>query len=101
MSATLNMTKTTTRNAGILSTSTNESICGPKRHESTVDHGYPKSLAHIQQISSVTRHRPTPNPSVGVAHPSIWATVDSNLSHSLNFCAPQVPVWDHFGAKLA
>ena len=49
---------------GIPSTPTNESICGPKRHESVVDHEYeyPKSLAHSQQTSSVTRHRPHTQP---------------------------------------
>ena len=46
----------------IPSTPTNESICGPKRHESAVDHEYPKSLAHSQQTSSVTRHRPHTQP---------------------------------------
>ena len=89
---------------GIPSTPTNESICGPKRHESVVDHEYeyPKSLAHSQQTSSVTRHRPHTQPiSWGGRPPPIWATVDINLSHSLNFCAPQVPVWDHLGVKLA
>ena len=47
---------------GMPSTPTNESICGPKRHESVVDHEYPKSLAHRQQTSSVTRHRPHTQP---------------------------------------
>ena len=83
-------------------TPTNESICGPKRHESAVDHEYPKSLAHSQQTSSITRNHLHIQLISWGGRPPTWATVDNNhMSHSLNLRAPQVPVRDHFGAKLA
>ena len=57
MTTTLNMTNQRLEMLEMPATPTNESICGPKRHESAVDHEYPKSLPHSQQTSSVTRHR--------------------------------------------